>query len=136
MNLKHFNVRLLSVVSIVALMSCGPRLPHNIPSGGVDSLIPLPKLMSFIGDGADVKSFFSGKDLRVQGFEHLGNSADVVEAWLMGVGVEVKTDFPIHANLIFEIVEKEGVGEEFYDLTIVDDVIHVSGSVGPAQGPF
>ena len=128
MNLKHFNLCLLTMATIVALISCKHSSPHSIPSGGVGALIPLPKLMSFIGEGEDVKLFFSGEDLRVQGFENLGNSADVVEAWLVGVGVEVRTDFPTHANLIFEINEMEGEGEEFYDLTIVDDVIHVTAN--------
>ncbi|MGY8887476.1 MAG: beta-N-acetylhexosaminidase, partial [Flavobacteriales bacterium] len=128
MNLKHVNVRLVTMVSIVALISCGPSSPHNIPSGGVDALIPLPKSISFIGEGEDVKPFFSGEDLRVQGFENLGNSADVVEAWFVGVGLEVTRDFPTNANLVFEMNENEGNGDESYDLTILDDVIHVSAN--------
>ena len=128
MNLKHLNVSFLTVVAFVALISCAPNSPHNIPSGGVGALIPLPKLMSFIGEGEELKPFFSGRDLRVQGFENLGNSADVVESWLMGVGVEVRRDFPTPANLIFEINEKVGEGDEFYNLTIVDDVIHLSAN--------
>ena len=128
MNLKHVNVRLLTMVSIVALISCAPGLPHNIPSGGIDALIPLPKSMSFIGEGEDVKLFFSGEDLRVQGFENLGNSEDVVEAWFMGVGLEVTRDFPTNANLVFEMKENEGQENESYDLKIVDDVIHVSAN--------
>ena len=128
MNLKHFNVRLLMLVAFVALISCAPNSPHNIPSGGVDAIIPLPKSISFIGEGEDVKPFFSGEDLRVQGFEKLGNSADVVEAWFVGVGLEVTRDFPTNANLVFEMEENEGQENESYELRIEDDVIHVSAN--------
>jgi len=105
MNSKRFRVLIGTIFSVTFLISCSQKSPHGIPSGGVEALIPLPKSISLIGEGEDIKSFFSGEDLRVQGFDNLGETSGVVETWLLGVGVEVRTDFPTNANLVFEIKE-------------------------------
>ncbi|MBT6174410.1 MAG: family 20 glycosylhydrolase [Flavobacteriales bacterium] len=115
-------------------MSCSQKSPHSIPTGGIEALIPLPKSVSFIGDVEHSKIFFSGEDLRIQGIENLGATAEVVEYWLMGVGVEVRKDFPTNANLVFDIKGDEK--DESYDLIIKNDVIQIiaNSEVGLFRG--
>jgi len=72
------------------------------------------------------KTFFSGEDLRIQGLENLGTTAEVVESWLIGVGVEVRKDFSTNANLIFEITGDSK--DESYDLIIENDVIQINAN--------
>jgi len=114
--------------------SCSQKSPHSIPTGGIEALIPLPKSVALMGDVDDRKIFFSGEDLRIQGLENLGATAEVVEAWLMGVGVEVRKDFPTNANLVFVIKGDEE--DESYDLIIKNDVIQIiaNSEVGLFRG--
>jgi len=115
-------------------ISCSQKSPHSIPTGGIEALIPLPKSVALMGDVDDRKIFFSGEDLRIQGLENLGATAEVVEAWLMGVGVEVRKDFPTNANLVFVIKGDEE--DESYDLIIKNDVIQIiaNSEVGLFRG--
>jgi hexosaminidase len=134
MNCKSFGVYFVTICSMFVLISCSQKSPHSIPAGGIEALIPLPKSVSLMGDEEDGKIFFSGEDLRIQGLENLGATAEVVEAWLMGVGVEVRKDFPTNANLVFEIKGDEK--DESYDLIIKNDVIHIiaNSEVGLFRG--
>ncbi|MBT5148150.1 MAG: family 20 glycosylhydrolase, partial [Flavobacteriales bacterium] len=65
---------------------------------------------------------------------NLGATAEVVEYWLMGVGVEVRKDFPTNANLVFDIKGDEK--DESYDLIIKNDVIQIiaNSEVGLFRG--
>ena len=128
MNSNSFRIWLVTMCSVIVFSSCSQRSPHSLPTGGVEALIPFPKSMSLIEEEQNVKVFFSGKDLRVQGIENLAKSSDVVEDWLMGVGVEVRKDFATNANLIFEIKEGDQEGGESYDLMIKNDVIQISAN--------
>ncbi|MDA0731428.1 MAG: beta-N-acetylhexosaminidase [Bacteroidetes bacterium] len=107
-------------------LSCSQKSPHSIPTGGIEALIPFPKSVSLIGKVEDGKMFFSGEDIRIQGIEHLGPTSEVVEAWFMGVGVEVRKDFATNANLVFEITGDNT--DESYDLIIKNDVIHINAN--------
>ncbi|MDA9835899.1 family 20 glycosylhydrolase [Flavobacteriales bacterium] len=115
-------------------ISCSQKSPHSIPTGGIEALIPFPKSISCMGDVEERKMFFSGEELRIQGLENLSPTAEVVESWLMGVGVEVRKDFPTNANLVFEIKGDEG--DESYDLIIKNDVIQIiaNSEVGLFRG--
>ena len=134
MNCKSFGVYFVTICSMFVFTSCSQKSPHSIPTGGIEALIPLPKSVSLMGDLDDRKIFFSGEDLRIQGLENLGATAEVVEAWLMGVGVEVRKDFPTNANLVFEIKGDEE--DESYDLIIKNDVIQIiaNSEVGLFRG--
>ena len=134
MNCKSFGIFFVTICSMFVFMSCSQKSPHSIPTGGIEALIPLPKSVSFIGDVEDRKIFFSGEDLRIQGIENLGATAEVVEDWLMGVGVEVRKDFPTNANLVFDIKGDEK--DESYDLIIKNDVIQIiaNSEVGLFRG--
>ena len=134
MNCKSFGVYFVTICSIFVFSSCSQKSPHSIPTGGIEALIPLPKSVSLMEDLEDRKIFFSGEDLRIQGLENLGPTAEVVEAWLMGVGVEVRKDFPTNANLVFEI--KGDKEDESYDLIIKNDVIQIiaNSEVGLFRG--
>jgi len=107
-------------------LSCSQKSPHSIPTGGIEALIPFPKSVSLIGKVEDGKMFFSGEDIRIQGIEHLGPTSEVVEAWFMGVGVEVRKDFATNANLVFEITGDNT--DESYDLIIKNDVIQIKAN--------
>ncbi|MDG2363142.1 MAG: beta-N-acetylhexosaminidase, partial [Flavobacteriales bacterium] len=115
-------------------ISCSQKSPHSIPTGGIEALIPLPKSVTLMGNVEDSKMFFSGEELRIQGLENLGPTAEVVESWIMGVGVEVRKDFPTNANLVFEIKGNEG--DESYDLIIKNDVVQIiaNSEVGLFRG--
>ena len=134
MNCKSFGIFFVTICSMFVFMSCSQKSPHSIPTGGIEALIPLPKSVSFIGDVEDRKIFFSGEYLRIQGIENLGATAEVVEDWLMGVGVEVRKDFPTNANLVFDIKGDEK--DESYDLIIKNDVIQIiaNSEVGLFRG--
>jgi hexosaminidase len=134
MNCKSFGIFFVTICSMFVFMSCSQKSPHSIPTGGIEALIPLPKSVSFIGDVEHSKIFFSGEDLRIQGIENLGATAEVVEYWLMGVGVEVRKDFPTNANLVFDIKGDEK--DESYDLIIKNDVIQIiaNSEVGLFRG--
>jgi hexosaminidase len=134
MNCKSFGIFFVTICSMFVFISCSQELPHSIPTGGIEALIPLPKSVSLMGDLEDGKIFFSGEDLRIQGLENLGPTSEVVEDWLMGVGVEVRKDFPTNANLVFEIKGDEK--DESYDLIIKNDVIHIiaNSEVGLFRG--
>ena len=126
MNCKSFGVFFVTICSMFVLLSCSQKSPHSIPTGSIDALIPLPKSVSLIGEVEGGKMFFSGEDIRIQGIEHLGPTAEVVEAWLLGVGVEVRKDFATNANLVFEITGENA--DESYDLSIRNDVIHINAN--------
>ena len=134
MNCKSFGVYFVMICSMFVFTSCSQKSPHSIPTGGIEALIPLPKSLTLMGDVEDSKMFFSGEELRIQGLENLGPTAEVVEAWLMGVGVEVRKDFPTNANLVFEI--KGDKEDESYDLIIKNDVIQIiaNSEVGLFRG--
>ena len=126
MNCKSFGVFFVTICSMFVFLSCSQKSPHSIPTGSIDALIPLPKSVSLIGEVESGKMFFSGEDIRIQGIEHLGPTAEVVEAWLLGVGVEVRKNFATNANLVFEITG-DNAGES-YDLSIKNDVIHINAN--------
>ena len=134
MNCKSFGIFFVTICSMFVFISCSQKSPHSIPTGGIEALIPLPKSVALMGDVDDRKIFFSGEDLRIQGLENLGATAEVVEAWLMGVGVEVRKDFPTNANLVFVIKGDEE--DESYDLIIKNDVIQIiaNSEVGLFRG--
>ena len=134
MNCKSFGVYFVMICSMFVFTSCSQKSPHSIPTGGIEALIPLPKSVTLMEDLEDRKIFFSGEELRIQGLENLGPTAEVVEAWLMGVGVEVRKDFPTNANLVFDIKGDEK--DESYDLIIKNDVIQIiaNSEVGLFRG--
>jgi hexosaminidase len=134
MNCKSLGVYFVTICSMFVYISCSQKSPHSIPTGGIEALIPFPKSISCMGDVEERKMFFSGEELRIQGLENLGPTAEVVESWLMGVGVEVRKDFPTNANLVFEIKGDEG--DESYDLIIKNDVIQIiaNSEVGLFRG--
>lgn len=134
MNCKSFGIFFVTICSIFVNISCSQKSPHSIPTGGIEALIPLPKSVTLMGNLEDSRMFFSGEELRIQGLENLGPTAEVVESWLMGVGVEVRKDFPTNANLVFEIKGNEG--DESYDLIIKNDVVQIiaNSEVGLFRG--
>ena len=134
MNCKSFGIFFVTICSMFVYISCSRKSPHSIPTGGIEALIPLPKSVTLMGNLEDSRMFFSGEELRIQGLENLGPTAEVVESWLMGVGVEVRKDFPTNANLVFEIKGNEG--DESYDLIIKNDVVQIiaNSEVGLFRG--
>jgi len=134
MNCKSFGIFFVTICSMFVYISCSRKSPHSIPTGGIEALIPLPKSVTLMGNVEDSRMFFSGEELRIQGLENLGPTAEVVESWLMGVGVEVRKDFPTNANLVFEIKGNEG--DESYDLIIKNDVVQIiaNSEVGLFRG--
>jgi hexosaminidase len=126
MNFKNCGIFFVTLCSMFVFLSCSQKSPHSIPTGGIEALIPFPKSVSLIGKVEDGKMFFSGEDIRIQGIEHLGPTSEVVEAWFMGVGVEVRKDFATNANLVFEITGDNT--DESYDLIIKNDVIHINAN--------
>ncbi len=126
MNFKNCGIFFVTICSMFVFLSCSQKSPHSIPTGGIEALIPFPKSVSLIGKVEDGKMFFSGEDIRIQGIEHLGPTSEVVEAWFMGVGVEVRKDFATNANLVFEITGDNT--DESYDLIIKNDVIHINAN--------
>ena len=134
MNCKSFGIFFVTICSMFVYISCSQKSPHSIPTGGIEALIPLPKSVTLMGNVEDSRMFFSGEELRIQGLENLGPTAEVVESWLMGVGVEVRKDFPTNANLVFEIKGNEG--DESYDLIIKNDVVQIiaNSEVGLFRG--
>lgn len=126
MNCKNCGIFFVTICSMFVFLSCSQKSPHSIPTGGIEALIPFPKSVSLIGEVEDGKMFFSGEDIRVQGIEHLGPTSEVVEAWFMGVGVEVRKDFATNANLVFEITGDNT--DESYDLIIKNDVIQIKAN--------
>ena len=126
MNFKNCGVFFVTLCSMFVFLSCSQKSPHSIPTGGIEALIPFPKSVSLIGKVEDGKMFFSGEDIRIQGIEHLGPTSEVVEAWFMGVGVEVRKDFATNANLVFEITGDNT--DESYDLIIKNDVIQIKAN--------
>ncbi len=134
MNCKSFGIFFVTICSMFVYISCSRKSPHSIPTGGIEALIPLPKSVTLMGNVEDSRMFFSGEELRIQGLENLGPTAEVVESWLMGVGVELRKDFPTNANLVFEIKGNEG--DESYDLIIKNDVVQIiaNSEVGLFRG--
>ena len=134
MNCRSFGIFFVTICSMFVYISCSRKSPHSIPTGGIEALIPLPKSVTLMGNVEDSRMFFSGEELRIQGLENLGPTAEVVESWLMGVGVEVRKDFPTNANLVFEIKGNEG--DESYDLIIKNDVVQIiaNSEVGLFRG--
>ncbi len=130
MNMKSNGIQMLGVMlcAFVFIVSCTHQSPHSCPKGNVKGLIPWPKSVSVIEDGEEAGTFFSGDNLRVQGIQNLGTSADVVSAWLVGVGIEVRKDAVTQPNLIFELVKEEGVRDESYTFIVQDDVVHISAN--------
>ena len=126
MNCKNCGIFFVTICSMFVFLSCSQKSPHSIPTGGIEALIPFPKSVSLIGKVEDGKMFFSGEDIRIQGIEHLGPTSEVVEAWFMGVGVEVRKDFATNANLVFEITGDNT--DESYDLIIKNDVIQIKAN--------
>ena len=126
MNFKNCGIFFVTLCSMFVFLSCSQKSPHSIPTGGIEALIPFPKSVSLIGKVEDGKMFFSGEDIRIQGIEHLGPTSEVVEAWFMGVGVEVRKDFATNANLVFEITGDNT--DESYDLIIKNDVIQIKAN--------
>ena len=126
MNCKNCGIFFVTICSMFVFLSCSQKSPHSIPTGGIEALIPFPKSVSLIGEVEDGKMFFSGEDIRIQGIEHLGPTSEVVEAWFMGVGVEVRKDFATNANLVFEITGDNT--DESYDLIIKNDVIQIKAN--------
>ena len=126
MNFKNCGIFFVTLCSMFVFLSCSQKSPHSIPTGGIEALIPFPKSVSLIGKVEDGKIFFSGEDIRIQGIEHLGPTSEVVEAWFMGVGVEVRKDFATNANLVFEITGDNT--DESYDLIIKNDVIQIKAN--------
>ena len=126
MNFKNCGIFFVTICSMFVFLSCSQKSPHSIPTGGIETLIPFPKSVSLIGKVEDGKMFFSGEDIRIQGIEHLGPTSEVVEAWFMGVGVEVRKDFATNANLVFEITGDNT--DESYDLIIKNDVIQINAN--------
>lgn len=126
MNFKNCGIFFVTICSMFVFLSCSQKSPHSIPTGGIEALIPFPKSVSLIGKVEDGKMFFSGEDIRIQGIEHLGPTSEVVEAWFMGVGVEVRKDFATNANLVFEITGDNT--DESYDLIIKNDVIQIKAN--------
>jgi hexosaminidase len=125
---NSFGTLFLTIISFIVFPACSQNSPHSIPKGGVEALIPMPSSISLIREGEELREFFSGEDLRVQGLENFGKSANVVESWFKGAGVDVRKDYATNANLVFEIKEHEEVGDESYDLIIKNDVIHLKAN--------
>ena len=134
MNFKSCGIFFVTLCSMFVLISCSQKSPHNIPTGGIEALIPWPKSVSLIGELEDRKLFFSGDNIRIQGIELLGPTSEVIEAWFLGVGIEVRKDFATNANLVFEITGNDT--DESYDLIIENDVIQIlaNSEVGLFRG--
>lgn len=114
-------MRALLVVFLLAIVSCSaPELKHP-KHGSLDAMIPAVQNMEHV-EGEE--GFYTPGDLRVEGFDLLGVSEDVVRDWLKGSGLEIKEG--INPNLIFQKVDD--LKDEGYWLYIDSDKIRIAAT--------
>lgn len=116
-------MRYVFVLFSFLLFSCVESEVSHPKNGSVDSIIPVVQEL-YSGE----LSFYSSGDLRIEGLELLGESAEVVKAWIAKSGLEIEEG--INANLIFKKVTSiEGSeSDEAYELDIDSDKIIIAST--------